>query len=132
MGENFQMPHRRNEIEGLQLRATYWRLVVEILKETHRHRLPGRRFGPDVVMLLAYGAVIVNYSKGRLVRASDVARYLEIPRETARRLLHRLTGLGLLQREGKTFRPAQKVSRLAGVNVTSRILKDTVKNLRLL
>jgi hypothetical protein len=60
MGENFWMPRRRNEIEGLQLRATYWRLVVEILKETHRHRLPGRRFGPDVVMLLAFGAVTVT------------------------------------------------------------------------
>jgi Fic family protein len=126
------MPHRRNEIEGLQLRATYWRLVVEILKEAHRHRLPGRRFGPDVVLLLTFGAVIVSYSRGKLVRATDVARYLEIPRETARRHLNRLAGLGLLQREGKTFRPAQKVSRLAGANETSRMLKKTVRNLRLL
>jgi len=120
------MPHRRDEIEGLELRATYWRLVVEILKEAHRHRLPGRRFGPDVVMLLSYGAAIVTYSKGRLIRASDLARYLEIPRETARRHLNRLTDLGLLEREGNTFRPAQKVSRLAGTDVTSRILKETV------
>ena len=131
MGENFCMPHRRDEIEGLELRATYWRLVVDILKETHRRRLPGRRFGSDIVMLLSYGAAIVTYSKGRVVRATDVARYLEIPRETARRHLSRLTDLGLLEREGKVFRQAQKVSRLTGANVTWRILNDTVATLRL-
>jgi hypothetical protein len=126
------MPHRRDEIEGLELRATYWRLIFDILKETHRRRLPGRRFGPDVAMLLSYGAAIVTYSQGRAVRATDVARYAEIPRETARRQLNRLTDLGLLEREGRTFRPAQKVSRLAGANVTWRILNNTVETLRLL
>jgi hypothetical protein len=126
------MPHRRNEIEGLQLRATYWRLVIDILKETHRQRLPGRRFGSDVVTLLVFGSGIVTYSKGRLIRATDVARYLEIPRETARRYLNRLIELGLLEREGKAFRPAKKVSRLAGANVTWRILNETVATLRLI
>jgi hypothetical protein len=124
------MPHRRDEFEGLEVRAAYFRLVVDILRETHRRRLPGRRFGPDIVMLLAYGAAIVTYSKGKAVRAADIARYLEIPRETARRYLIRLIELGLLEREGKAFRPAKKVSRLAGANVTWRILNETFATVR--
>src|SRR5215831_12298722 len=101
------MPHRRAEFEKLEIRASCWRLVIEILKDGHRIRLPGRRFGPDVLMFLTYGQAIVSYSHGKAIRATDLARHLEIPRETARRYLRHLVELGLLEQEGKTFRPAQ-------------------------
>ena len=118
------MPHRRDQIEGLAVRASCWNLVIEILKAGHRHRLPGRRFGRDAVMFLTYGQVIVSYSRGKLTRASDVARQLECPPETARRHLRQLTELGLLEREKNTYRPSQNVGPILGLNETTRAVRQ--------
>jgi hypothetical protein len=106
------MPHRRAEFEKLKIRASCWRLVIEILKDGHRIRLPGRRFGPDVLMFLIHGQAVVSYSQGKAIRATDLARHLEIPRETARRHLRHLIELGLLEQEGKAFRPAHGVKKI--------------------
>jgi len=118
------MPHRRAEFEKLEIRASCWRLVIEILKDGHRIRLPGRRFGPDVLMFLTYGQTIVSYSQGKAIRAADLARHLEIPRETARRHLHHLVELGLLDQEGKTFRPARRVKQMLGLDKAVREIKQ--------
>jgi predicted DNA-binding transcriptional regulator len=118
------MPHRRDQIECLDIRASVWRLVIEILKDGHRLRLPGRRFGPDAEMFLVYGAVIVSYSRGKLARASDIERYLEIPRQTARRHLDHLVDFGLVEREGHTFRPSQKVGPILGLKETTRAVRQ--------
>jgi hypothetical protein len=126
------MPHRRAEFEKLEIRATCWRLVIEILKDGHRIRLPGRRFGPDVLMFLIYGEVIVSYSQGKAIRASDLTRHLEIPRETARRHLRHLVELGLLEQEGKTFRPAQAVKKIRGLDRAVREIKQAAAAVGLL
>jgi hypothetical protein len=80
-------------------------------------------------MFLTYG---VNYSRGNLTRASDVARQLEYPPETARRHLYELTKLGLIEREKKTFRPSQNVDRILGLNETTRLLRQASVALGLL
>jgi DNA-binding transcriptional ArsR family regulator len=126
------MPHRRDEFEGLDIRASCWRLVIEILKDGHRIRLPGRRFGPDVLMFLTYGQAIVSYSQGKTIRATDLARNLEIPRETARRHLRHLVELGLLEQEGKMFRPARRVKQMLGLDKTVREIKQAAAAVGLL
>jgi hypothetical protein len=118
------MPHRRAEFENLEIRASFWRLVIEILKDGHRIRLPGRRFGPDVLMFLTYGQAIVSYSQGKAIRATDLARHLEIPRETARRHLRHLVDLGLLEQEGKTFRPGLRAKQMLGFDKAVREIKQ--------
>ena len=41
---------QRQEMELLAVRATLWRMEIEILREIHRYRFAkrGRRFGSDV------------------------------------------------------------------------------------
>ena len=126
------MPHRRAEFEGLEIRAKLWHSIIEILKDGHRIRLPGRRFGPDVLMFLTYGQAIVSYSQGKAIRATHLARYLEIPRETARRHLRRLVELGLLEQEGKTFRPARRVKQMLGLDKAMREIKQAAAAVGLL
>jgi DNA-binding transcriptional ArsR family regulator len=126
------MPHRRAEFEGLEIRAKLWHSIIEILKDGHRIRLPGRRFGPDVLMFLTYGQAIVSYSQGKAIRATDLARHLEIPRETARRHLRHLAELGLLEQEGKTFRPARRVKQMLGLDKAVREIKQAAAAVGLL
>jgi len=92
-------------IEHLEYRRALWLHVMGLLKTVHRHRLPGRRFGPDLELLAVYGtAMVVRFSRGRLVGSTDIANYLGMPRETVRRNLNRLASLGLLEREARKFR----------------------------
>lgn len=101
-----------------------WRSARVAGTLSSRFRLPGRRFGRDAVMFLTYGRVIVSYSRGKLTRASDVARQLECPPETARRHLRQLTELGLLEREKNTYRPSQNVGPILGLNETTRAVRQ--------
>jgi DNA-binding MarR family transcriptional regulator len=118
------MPHRRDQIEALEVRASCWNLIIEILKQGHRLRLPRRRFGRDALMFLTYGQVTVSYSRGKLTRAIDVARHLECPPETARRHLRQLTELGLLEREKNTYRPSRKIGPIVRLNETIRAVQQ--------
>jgi len=98
------MPFRK-QIEHLEYRRALWLHVMGLLKTVHRHRLPGRRFGPDLELLVVYGtAMVACLSKGRLVGSTDIAKYLGMPRETIRRQLVRLVDLRLLERDGHKFR----------------------------
>jgi PAS domain S-box-containing protein len=98
-------------VEDVEDRRELWHHILRLLKTVHRHRLPGRRFGPDLELLVIYGAA---FSKGRSVRSSDIARSLEIPRETVRRQLCRLAGLGLLERDGHKFRLSAVTDKMSG------------------
>ncbi|MFY9838878.1 MAG: helix-turn-helix domain-containing protein [Xanthobacteraceae bacterium] len=75
-------------------------------------------------MFLVYGQAIVGYSQGKAIRATDLARHLEIPRETARRYLRHLVELGLLDQEGKTFRPSHGVKKIRGLDRAVREIKQ--------
>ena len=94
----------RKQIEHLEYRRVLWQYVIGVLKTVHRHRLPGRRFGPDIELLAVYGAAtVVCFSRGNFGAASAIAQYLGMPRETVRRHLCELVELGLLQRAGRKF-----------------------------
>jgi hypothetical protein len=78
---------QREEMELLTVRATLWRMEIELLREIHRYRFAkrGRRFGSDVELMIVYGAVMLSHGFGTPVRALPISRYLEMPRETVRR-----------------------------------------------
>jgi hypothetical protein len=63
---------QRDEMKLLAVRATLWRMEIEILREIHRYRFAkrGRRFGSDVELMIVYGAAMVHYGFGRPVRAA--------------------------------------------------------------
>jgi hypothetical protein len=106
---------QREEMELLAVRATLWRMEIEILREIHRYRFAkrGRRFGSDVELMIVYGAAMSYYGFGTPVRALPILRYLEMPRETVRRQLGRLVALGLFERaENQTFVPTKELQRI--------------------
>jgi hypothetical protein len=99
-------------MELLAVRATLWRMEIEVLREIHRYRFAqgGRRFGSDVELMIVYGAAIAHYGFGTPVRALPISRYLEMPRETVRRHMGRLVTLGLFERaEDQTFVPTKEL-----------------------
>jgi hypothetical protein len=72
----------RKDIEHLEYRRALWQYLIGVLKTVHRHRLPGRRFGPDIELLIAYGAAaVICFSRGQFARSTHIANYLGIPRE---------------------------------------------------
>jgi hypothetical protein len=106
---------QREEMELLAVRATLWRMEIEILREIHRYRFAkrGRRFGSDVELMIVYGAAMAHYGFGTPVRALPISRYLEMPRETVRRHMGRLVTLGLLERaEGQAFVPTKELRKV--------------------
>jgi hypothetical protein len=102
---------QREEMELLAVRASLWRMEIELLREIHRYRFAkrGRRFGSDVELMIVYGAAIIHYGFGRPVRALSISRYLEMPRETVRRHMGRLVALGLFERADHTFVPTKQL-----------------------
>ena len=103
---------QRDEMELLAVRATLWRMEIELLREIHRYRFAkrGRRFGSDVELMIVYGAAMSHYGFGTPVRALPISRYLEMPRETVRRHMGRLVALGLFERaEDQTFVPTKQL-----------------------
>ena len=101
---------QREEMELLAVRATLWRMEIEILREIHRYRFAkrGRRFGSDVELMIVYGAAMAHYGFGTPVRALPISRYLEMPRETGR-----LVTLGLFERaEDQTFVPTKELGKV--------------------
>jgi hypothetical protein len=49
---------QREEMKLMAVRATLWRMEIELLREIHRYRFAkrGRRFGSDVELMIVYGA----------------------------------------------------------------------------
>ena len=117
---------RFEEMELLAVRATLWRMEIEILREIHRYRFAkrGRRFGSDVELMIVYGAAMSYYGFRKPVRALPISRYLEMPRETVRRHMARLMALGLLERAAdQTFAPT-KVLREVEIERALRLLRQ--------
>jgi hypothetical protein len=111
--ERFVM--QREEMELLAVRATLWRMEIEILREIHRYRFAkrGRRFGSDVELMIVYGAAMLYYGFRTPVRALKISRYLEMPRETVRRHMGRLVALGLFERaEDQSFVPTKELRKV--------------------
>jgi hypothetical protein len=129
------MPHRRNQIEGLAARGTYWNFLLAILQITHRNRFPADRpFAADLPLVVCYGAVMLNYSRGKATRATDLVRSLGMSRETARRHLAEIAALGLVDHDGPLYRPGRRVAKrhLAGTILTKQLLRQMVISLEAL
>jgi hypothetical protein len=106
---------QREEMKLLAVRATLWRIEIELLREIHRCRFAkrGRRFGSDLELMIVYGAAMLYYGFGTPVRALPISRYLEMPRETVRRHMDRLVALGLFERaEGQTLAPTKELRKV--------------------
>ena len=106
---------RREKMELLAVRATLWRMEIELLREIHRYRFAkrGRRFGSDVELMIVYGAAMAFYGSGSPVRALPISRYLEMPRETARRYMGQLVALGLFeQAKDQSFVPTEELQKV--------------------
>ena len=106
---------QREEMELLAVRASLWRMEIELLREIHRYRFAkrGRRFGSDVELMFVYGAAIAHHGFRTPVRALPISRYLEMPRETVRRHMGRLVALGLFERaEDQTLVPTKELRKV--------------------
>jgi hypothetical protein len=126
------MPDRRDQIEGLAARGTYWNFLISVLRLTHKNRFPDRRsFAADLPLIVTYGAVLLNYSRAKATRASDLARSLNMSRESARRYLLELFDLGLVDRDGPKYRPGKRVARRHrdGAMMTDALLKQMIVSL---
>ena len=105
----------REKMELLAVRATLWRMEIELLREIHRYRFAkrGRRFGSDVELMIVYGAAMAFYGSGSPVRALPISRYLEMPRETTRRYMGQLVALGLFeQAKDQSFVPTEELQKV--------------------
>src|SRR5215471_15645093 len=119
------------ELEYLETRAIVWQLNITVLKLGHRQRLPDRPFGPSLEMYFVYGAALILIWQRRPVRTTTISRYLEIPRETTRRHLSKLTKLGLLQKHDGTFSAGTRTRATRGVERGVKAIQEAAVKLLL-
>jgi IclR helix-turn-helix domain len=98
-------------VEHAEIRVGLWHMILDMMKEGHRFRFPGRAFGPDLELYFLFCTAVMMDVEKKPVRASALARYLEMPNETVRRRMDKLVELGLLERDGKLFKPTPQGKR---------------------
>jgi len=116
------------DFQQRRIRILYWRTLVALLKEAHRVRFGNRRFGPDLQLLFVYGVGVLYFLEGKKVKASVIARYLELPHETVRRHLKTTVKLGLLEPANGTFRPTSKI-KLVKINKIESIMRQCAREI---
>jgi len=116
------------DFQQRRIRILYWRTLVALLKEAHRVRFGNRRFGPDLQLLFVYGVGVLYFLEGKKVKASVIARYLELPHETVRRHLKTTVKLGLLEPTNGTFRPTSKI-KLVKINKIESIMRQCAREI---
>jgi hypothetical protein len=119
----------RENLEHLETRAIVWRLIIDILKLGHAQRLPKRSFGRDLELYFVYGIALIAICRNRPVRASTIARDLEIPRETVRRHLMQLTKLKLLQKDDGTFSAGERSQMTHGIELGVKSIQSAAAKL---
>ena len=81
----------RIEVDYPKFRLTFWHLLIELFRETHKTRFPSHtRFGSCAQEILVYGAAISSYLRGQQIRSTKIAAFLDLPPATTRRHLARL------------------------------------------
>ncbi|HKU94930.1 MAG TPA: IclR family transcriptional regulator C-terminal domain-containing protein [Vineibacter sp.] len=85
--------------------------------------------GPDFSEALARGLSVITAfdADHRQLTLSDIARAIDLPRATARRALYTLTRLGYVEMEGRLFRLAPKILRLASAYLTSNLVSRVLQ-----
>jgi predicted transcriptional regulator len=100
------LPH---PLEHRELRIVYWSTLITLLRMAHVSRFPNRRsFGKDLQLIVVYGAVILALLEGRKPTIASIARYLQLPHETTRRYLKTVVDLGLLTKDGRSYKPTER------------------------
>ena len=96
-------------------------------QDAERRRASGN--GPDFLEALARGLkVIAAFDSGkRQMTLSDVARAADLPRPTARRVLHTLTCLGFADIDGPMFRLTPRILKLASAYLGSNMISTVVQ-----
>ena len=83
-------------------------------------------------MIVVYGSVILAFLEGRKPTIANIARYLELPHETTRRYLKTVVDLGLLTRDGRSYKPTERSRKgVAGDDKIERLLRQAARNLYL-
>jgi IclR family pca regulon transcriptional regulator len=99
------------------------------LREQDAQKRTASGYGPDFLEAFARGLrVILAFDKQRSqMSLSDVARATDLPKPTARRLLHTLTCLGFAVSDGRTFKLTPRVMEFASVYLGSNMISTVVQ-----
>jgi Fic family protein len=99
------------ELYRAKERALIAQLIIDLLKTAHaaHQRFTGKAkpyLTSDVESLLLGWAVLLGHVSGRPRNASEIARYLGVPRVTAKRKLDALEKGGIIVRRGSKYHMA--------------------------
>jgi IclR helix-turn-helix domain len=123
------LPHR---LEHRELRIVFWSTLITLLRVAHAGRFPNRSFGKDLQLIIVYGAVILAFLEGRQPTIASMARYLQLPHETTRRYLKTIVELGLLTKNGRSYRPTERSRKgVAGADKIEGLLRQAGRELYL-
>ena len=124
-----RLPHR---VEHRELRIVYWSTLITLLRVAHVGRFPNRSFGKDLQLIIIYGAVILAFLEGRKPTIASIARYLQLPHETTRRYLKTVVDLGLLTKDGRSYKPTERSRKgVTGAGKIERLLRQAGRELYL-
>ena len=117
-----------HRVEHRDLQIVYWSTLITLLRVAHLGRFPNRSFGKDLQLIVVYGAVILAFLEGhRQHRAVS-----SVPHETTRRYLKTVVDLGLLKRDGRSYKPRERSRKgVAGADKVERLLRQAARNLYL-
>jgi hypothetical protein len=117
-----RLPHR---VEHHELRIVY-------AANGARRPLSKPSFGKDLQLIVVYGAVILAFLEGRKPTIASIARYLQLPRETTRRYLKTVVDLGLLTKDGRSYKPTERSRKgVMGASKIERLLRQAGRELYL-
>jgi hypothetical protein len=89
------------------------RFIVAVVKEIHGLWSPDRRFGNEIDFVFVALTVGIGDFEGKPMTTSNVADYLDMPRQTTQRKLDALVRRGNVIREGNTYRiPEPQIAHL--------------------
>jgi len=75
------------------------------------------------MLLFVLASVAATANNGLPANASKIAFYLEMPRETVRRRLQELVELGLVEREGDSYRQIARLTELQ-IKHLAKLIRD--------
>ena len=104
---------------------------MTLLRVAHVSRFPNHSFGKTLHLIVVYGAVILAFIEGRKSTTTSIARYLELPHETTRRYLKTVVDLGLLARDGRSYKPTERSRKRAFNDKIERLLRQAARELYL-
>src|SRR5262245_4647357 len=106
-----------------QHRSIVWQLVMDLMRARQKTVLKRGPPRPHIMLLSGLAAVPATANKGHPATASKIAFYLEMPRETVRRRLQELVQLGLVEREGDSYRQIARLTELE-IKHLAKLIRD--------